>query len=143
MLDGFHGADLHRACLGAQEDGVVIRQVEGIAAVPGGVALLGVKLGEVILGKLDLRAVEDRVTHADENFLGFVQGLVHGVLMAQADGVAGDGDVQRFVAQLLFQGDGVQCCAALFQMGLDLGADLVGQLPDKGALLGGELAHLL
>ena len=104
---------------------------------------MGVELSEVILGKLDLRAVEDRVTHADENFLGFVQGLVHGVLMAQADGGAGDGDVQRFVAQLLFQGDGVQRCAALFQMGLDLGADLVGQLPDKGALLGGELAHLL
>ena len=69
--------------------------------------------------------------------------LFMGCLWPSADGIAGDGDVQRFIVQLLFQGDGVQCRAAFFQMVLDLGADLVGQLPDNGALLGGELAHLL
>ena len=37
--DGLHGADLHRARLGAQEDVLVIRHVEGVAAVAGRVVL--------------------------------------------------------------------------------------------------------
>ena len=52
-----HDPDLHGAGLGAQQNGVVIGKVEGIAAVPGGVALLDIELGEVVVRQLHLGAL--------------------------------------------------------------------------------------
>ena len=55
----FHRADLHRGGLRAQKNAAVLGQVERVRPLAGGVPLSGVELCEVILGLLDLRAVDD------------------------------------------------------------------------------------
>ena len=65
------------------------------------------------------------------------------MLVADGDGVAGDGHIQAFGGQLCLQGGGVDGRFPLLQPLLDGGADGVGGLAHGGALLGGELAHQL
>ena len=143
QLHGLHGPDLHGAGLGAEHHPAVLVKVEGVAPVPGGVALAGVQLVEVIGGQLHLRAVQDREAHGDEDLLDLIQRGVHGVLVAQLVGLAGDGDVQRLGLQPLLQGLFRQDGGLLLDGGLHICPDGVGQLAHDGPLLGGELAHLL
>ena len=140
---GLHGPDLHGGGLGAEEDGGVLRQVEGVAPLPGGMIGGGVELGEVVVLGLHLGAVEDLKAHVEEDLLDLVQDGVHGVLVAESHFLAGDGDVQGLALQLRGHG-GLRQDGGLGLDGLlQGGADIVGQLAHDGALLGGELAHLL
>ena len=56
---------------------------------------------------------------------------------------AGDGHIDGLGGEAGVHGLGLQTGLGLGQALLDGGADGVGQLPHNGALLGGELAHLL
>ena len=65
------------------------------------------------------------------------------MLLAELLRRAGDGDVHRLGEQLRRHGAARELARAGLDGGLQLRAHLVRQLPDDGALLGGELAHLL
>ena len=138
-----HHADLHRAGLRAQQDGIVVVEIERVGAVAGRMPLLDVQAGEVIAGLLDLRAVDNRIAHADEDLLDLLQHLVHRVLMPHREFLAGDGHVDGLRRKALFQRGGLQLGLAALELRLDLGAHAVGQLTHDRALLGGQLAHLL
>ena len=143
QLHGLHGPHLHGRGLAAEHYPAVLVKVEGVRPVPGGVALLGVELVEVVLGQLHLGAVQHGEAHADEDVLQLVQGQVHGVLVAQLGGFSGDGHIHRLGLQARLQGLGLQALALLLNGALQGGAHLVGQLAHGGTLLGGELAHHL
>lgn len=106
-------------------------------------ALLDVELREVVLGKLDLAVFENFKAHADEDVLDLVEHLIHRVLHADLFLLAGDGHVHGLGLELELHG----LVGELFRLFLDvrfeLGAHVVGELPDHGALFGAELAHLL
>ena len=106
-------------------------------------SLLRIELVEVVLGQLHLRAVQHGEAHADEDVLDLIQGDIHGVAVTGLVGLAGDGHVQSLSLQTVLQGLGLQLLAPALQGLLQGGPDLVGQLTHGGALLGGELAHLL
>ena len=138
-----HIADLHGAGLGAEQDAVVIGEVEGIGAVAGGVAFLDVQPGEVVVCQLHLGAVHHLIAQTYKDVLDGLQHLIHGMLMADGHGLAGDGHVDGFGSQLGFQRGGVDVGLPLFQLLLDACPDGIRQLTHDGALLSGELAHLL
>ena len=106
-------------------------------------ALLGVELVKIVGGQLDLRAVQHGEAHAHENVLDLVQGHIHGMLVAQLSLFAGDGHVHRLRLELQLQRGFLQLLGCGLHGGLHRSADLVGQRAHSGALLGGELAHLL
>ena len=138
-----HVADLHGAGLGAQQNGIVVGEVEGVGAVTAGVALLDVQAGEVVAGQLHLGAVHHLIAQAHEDLLDLLEHHVHGVLMAQLHGIAGDGDIDGLGGQFCLQNGGIDGGLALLELVFDLGTDGVGQLAHDGALLGAELAHHL
>ena len=140
---GVHGPHLHGGGLGAEHHPAVLIEVEGIAPVPGGVALLGVEPVEIQLGQLHLGAVQNGEAHAHKDVLNLVQGDIHGVLVALLDGLAGDGDVDGLGLQPLLQGGGGQLLGGELNGLLQDRPDLVGQGSHGGPLLGGQLAHLL
>ena len=138
-----HVADLHGAGLGAEQDAVVIGEIEGIGAVAGGVAFLNVQPGEVVVRQLHLGAVHHLIAQTYKDVLDGLQHLIHGMLMADGHGLAGDGHVDGFGSQLGFQRGGVDVGLPLFQLLLDACPDGIRQLTHDGTLLSGELAHLL
>ena len=71
-----------------------------------------IQLGEVIVGKLDLRAVEDLEAHGDKNILGLVERLVHRMPVTQLDRGSGDGHVDGLGLQSGLHG-------LFFQFGAD------------------------
>ena len=125
LADGLHGADLHGAGLRAQKDFLVVRHIERVAAVAGGVVLGDIQLGEVIVGKLDLRAVEDLEAHGDKNILGLVERLVHRMPVTQLDRGSGDGHVDGLGLQSGLHGLFFQFGADGFDFFLNGGADVV------------------
>ena len=143
LADGLHGADLHGAGLRAEEDLFIVCDVERVAAVTGRVIFRDVQLREVILGKLDLGAVEDLKAHRDEQILRLVERNVHRVAVAKLHGLAGDGDVDGLGLELLLERLCLEGGLCLIELLLDGGADVVCDLTHDGALLGGELAHRL
>ncbi len=142
-LVGLHEPDLHGAGLGPEQDAVIVGKIEGVAAVPGGVPLLNVQPGEVVVRQLHLGTVHHLIAQAHEDLLDLLQNLVHGVLVAQGHGFAGDGHVDGLGGQLGLQNGGVDIPLPLVQLLLDGGTDRVCQLAHDGPLLRGELAHLL
>ena len=106
-------------------------------------ALLGVQAVEVVVGQLDLRAVQNGKAHAHKDVLDLVQGQIHGVLVPDGHVLTGDGHIHRLGLQPGLQGGGLQLLAGGLDGALQGGADLVGQLAHGGALLGRQLAHLL
>ena len=117
--------------------------IERVAAVAGGVVLCDIQLGEVIVGKLDLRAVENLEAHGDKNILGLVERLVHRMPVTQLDGGSGDGHVDGLGLQSGLHGLFFQLGADGFDFFLNGGADVVRVLTHDGALLCGQLAHRL
>ena len=140
---GLHRADLHGARLRAEHHAAVGVKIKGVRPIAGGVTLLGVELVEVIACKLDLGTVKHGEAHADENVLDLVQRLIHRVLVTEADLLAGNGDVKRLKLQTGLKSRRLKLFAGLVYCLLKLCADLVCKLTHNGALLRGELAHLL
>ena len=93
---GFHIADLHGAGLGPQKYGVVIRKIEGIGTVPGGVAFLNVQPGEVVVRQLNLRPFHHLIAKADKHVLDLLQDLIHGMLVANCHSGTGNCDIHSF-----------------------------------------------
>ena len=143
QLARLHRVDLHGRGLRAQKDRAVLGEIERVAPLAGGMALLDVELREVVLGKFDLAVFENFKAHADEDVLDLVEHLIHRVLHADLFLLAGDGHVHGLGLELELHG----LVGELFRLFLDvrfeLGAHVVGELPDHGALFGAELAHLL
>ena len=102
-----------------------------------------IQLGEVIVGKLDLRAVEDLEAHGDKNILGLVERLVHRMPVTQLDRGSGDGHVDGLGLQSGLHGLLLQLGADGFDFFLNGGANIVRGLTHDGALLCGQLAHRL
>ena len=102
-----------------------------------------VEAGEVVVGKLDLRTVQNLKAHGDEQLLRLVQRDVHRVAVTQPHGVAGDGHVHRLGAELCLQRLFLEAGARFFKLILDGGAHVVRDLTHHRALLRGELAHHL
>ena len=105
--------------------------------------LRDIQLCEVIVGKLDLGAVENFEAHGDENVLGLVQRLVHRVAVAQLHGRAGDGHVDGLGLQLRLERLFLQLGADGLNLFLNGGADVVRGLTHDRALFRGQLAHHL
>ena len=127
-----HEADLHGTGLGAQQDGVLIVEIEGVAAIPGGVSLFDVQPGEVVVRKLHFGTVHHGVAHAHEDILDLLQHHVHGMLVTQLHCVTGDGHVNGLGSQLCFQSPGTDGSLALFQLGFNFAADGVCHLTHDG-----------
>ena len=104
--------------------------------------LVDVELGEVIVRQLDLGTVEYLKAHADENVLYLVKDVVHGVLVTHAVRLARKRHVHGLALELELHELFREVCLALVNGALYIRAQLVGELPHGGALLGGELAHL-
>ena len=106
-------------------------------------ALLDVELREVVLGKLDLAVFENFKAHTDEDILDLVEHLIHRVLHADLLLLAGDRDVHGLGLELELHGLVGELLRLFLDVRFELGAHVVCQLPDHGALFGAELAHLL
>ena len=133
-LVALHDADLHGGSLGAQQQGGVLSEIEGVRPLPSGMAFVGVQTGEVVICQLHFGAFRAGEAHAQEDFRHHVDDLVHGMTMPQLGLDAGDGHVQGLGSQLgLLVGDGLG-------QGLP---DFVGDLADHRTFLGRQLAHLL
>ena len=138
-----HDVDLHGGSLGTQQDAAVLRKIESIRPLAGGVVRLLVKLVEVVLGQLDLAVLHDLKAHADKDLLKAVQHLIHRMLHTDLLLLAGDRHIDGLGGQLQLKSLLAQTLFLLFQRLLHGGADLVGQLSHGGALLRAQLAHLL
>ena len=97
-----------------------------------------VQLREVIIGKLDLRAVKNFEAHGDEQVLRLVQRDVHRVAVAKLHGLAGNGHIDGLGLELLLERLRLEGGFCLLKLFLDGGADVVGHLAHDGALLGIE-----
>ena len=106
-------------------------------------ALFHVELREVVLGKFDLAVFENFKAHADEDVLDLVEHLIHRVLHADFFLLAGDGHVHGLGLELELHGPVGELFRLFLDVRFELGAHVVGELPDHGALFGAELAHLL
>ena len=140
---GFHEANLHGAGLSTQKNAVIIGEIEGVAPIPGGVTLFNIQPGEIVVCQLHLRAVYHLVAQTDKNIFDLLEYLIHGVLMADGDLLAGNGYIDGLGGQLGLQNRRVDVRLPAFQLFLDLGPDGVGQLSHDRPLLSGKLAHLL
>ena len=138
-----HEADLHGAGLGTQQNAVVIGEVEGVAAIPGGMTLFDIQTGEVVVGQLNLGAVHHLIAQTHENLLDLLQNLIHGMLMADGNFLAGNGHIDGFAGQLGLQSGAVDGSLPLLQLCLDISTNRVCQLTHNGTLLGAELTHQL
>ena len=96
-LLGFHGADLSRRRLGT-EDRLVVEE-ERLQRRAGRVAWWEVEGVEVVVRRLDLAAVDDRVAEAEEDVLELAPDLRNEVEVAPADRRAGDRDVHALLRQ--------------------------------------------
>ena len=141
LLDLLHGADLHRTRLRTKEDGLIIRDIERVAAVAGGVVFCNVQAREIVVGKLDFRPFKDLEAHGDKDLLCFVQCFVHRVAVAKLYGLAGYGDVNGFGGKSGLQRFFLERKACLFQLFFNGGTYIVGRLAHDGALFCGELSH--
>ena len=138
-LAGFHGADLRRRGLGTQQE--IIRQVEGVLHVPGGVILGHVQRLEDVVIRFHLRAVHHIEAHGLEDIEHVLKHRVERMKPSRFAGLAGHGHVQFFLFQTLeldgFLDGGLPAGQGLLQ----LLAQLVDHLPHPGTLLRRKAAH--
>ena len=120
-----------------------VGDIEGVLGVPGGVVLGEVQGLEVIVVGFHLRALHHIEAHPQEDLLDLVQHQGEGMPVAGGGGAAGHGDVDGLGPELFLQLGGLQGLGPGGQLLLQGFPDLVGQLPDDGALLGGKAPHLL
>ena len=106
----FHGTDLHVGGLCAEQDAAVFGQIEGIGPFPGGMTVGCVQLGEVIVGEFDLLIVQNIKAHSDKDVFNLIEYVVHGMLVANGNFLAGNGHVHGFLLQLHLQ----KCLGKLF-----------------------------
>ena len=137
-----HRVYLHGRGLRTQEDAAVGREVEGVRPLARGMGFVDIELGKVIVGQLDLRAVDDLKAHADEDILDLVEDVVHRVLVAQALRLRRQRDVHGFGLESALQKLFRQLLAALVESRFDLGAHTVGELAHDRALLRAQGTHL-
>ena len=90
-LLGIHGADLAAGSLGAEQE--LVRQVEGILHIAGGVILRHVQAGEVVVIVLDLRGIGHSKAHAGEDIDDLVGDQRQRVQTTHRTGLGGQGDV--------------------------------------------------
>ena len=144
-LDGrfllLHQPDLPRARLRAQQE--IVRDIEGILHVAGGVIGGRIERREVVVVVLDLRPFKDLKPHAREHIDEHIFDARDGVQRADGDAAPGHGDVHRLARELfrelLFVHARLQLVKARLQF-LFQGVDL---LPEGRALLGRDLTDAL
>ena len=96
---------------------------------------------EVVVVVLHLGTLLNGEAQTDEDVLQVSLDQVQRMNVTHLGGGAGHGDVQLLLLQTALQGLGGQSLLAGGHGGLDVGADLIGDLTHHGALLGGQLAH--
>ena len=104
-------------------------------------SLVDVEFGKVIIGKLDLRTVDDLEAHADEDVLDLVEDIVHRVLVAEPLRFCRQRNVDRLAHEFLFEPFAGQFGTPLLDRGFDLGTDPVRHLPHNRSLFGTQAAH--
>ena len=137
----FHRADLHRGCLGTQND--IVRDIEGVLRVARRMILRDVQRLEVVVVELDLRAFRDREAKTEENLLELVEDDVQRMLLANHDLVARKGNVNGLSSELFFERRLLEQLFLLVDDGLDLSANVVDELADNRALLRSNVLHTL
>ena len=136
-----HYTDLAAAGLGAQHN--VIRDIEGILHIAGGMVLRHIQAGEVVVIVLDLRAFINFKAHAGEYINDLVLDEGDGVQVAGRADLGGHRNVhrlgsvagsQRRLLDLLRQG---------LVLSLDPLLEFIDGLTDSGAILLGDIAQAL
>ena len=136
-----HDPDLGSGGLGAEHQ--VLAQIEGVLHIPGGMVLGHVEGLKAVVVGLHLGAVHHVKAHGLEDVHQVLQHDVQGMQAAGSGSLAGQGDVQGLLGQLLFQRLGLKLGLTDGESLLQSLPDLVGYLTHNGAFLGRELAHLL
>ena len=134
-----HGAHLHGAGLGAQDD--VVIDIECVLGIPGRMVFGDVQGFEVVVIVFHFRAFGNGKAHAGEDVIKLVEHGVQGMLFAQKHLLAGHGHIDLFLFQLGRDETLGHVLLGLFNGLLDLRPYLVGQLADHRPLFGGEFAH--
>ena len=111
--------------------------------ISGRMTFLDIQTSKVVACQLHLGTVHNLIAHADEHILDLLQNLVHGMLMAHSDRLAGDGHIDGLACQLCFQHLGADGSLALLQLCFDFRTNRICDLAHHGALFGRQLAHLL
>ena len=137
----FHRADLHRGCLGTQND--IVRDIEGVLRVARRMILRDVQRLEVVVVELDLRAFRDREAKTEENLLELVEHDVQRMLLADDNVLTRQGNVDGLRLQLLLERSLLDQLLLLVNDGFDLRTNVVDQLTNNRTLLCGNVLHAL
>ncbi len=116
--------------MGAQQNTFLLG-VEGIPHVPRRVVWRHVQVREVVIVRLNLGRGEHLKAHIAENLDNAPQHLGQGMQAAACYRAPGQGHIQLFGLQCLFEGIGFQQLALLFQRTLQGLADFVGCFPHQ------------
>ena len=135
----FHDPDLGRGGLAAQQQ--VLREVEGILHIPGGMVFRKVERLEAVVLRLHLRAVHHVEAHGLEDPHQLFEDQVEGMEAAGGHLFARQGDVDGFVLQAFFLQGGADSGGPLLHRRLQSGAQLVDQLAHGGPFLRRQGAH--
>ena len=137
----FHHMHLHGGSLGAEQN--VVGNVEGVLCIPCRMVRGQIQRLKVVVVILHLRTVCDREAHAQEDFLNLVCHNGQRVQLANGLGLAGQGNVDGFAADLHLLFLCLELCKLVPDGCFNVASDLVCQLPDHGTFLSGQTAHLL
>ena len=116
----------------------VVRYIEGVLRIACRMLRGNVQRLEVVVVKLDFGTLGDGVSHSDEDVLDLVLNAAERMDVTEGHVLAGYGDVKLFRTERTVAHRGFHFGLAAFDLRLDLCADLVGALTERGTLLGGE-----
>ncbi len=136
-----HGADLYRACVGAQEGAVF--EHEGVLHVAGGVVSGEVECLEVEVIPFGLGALGDFKAHLQEDVLDLSLSFLEGVFGAEGRGSSREGEVDFSLFEV---GGEFGVADFLFDVGecfFEFGSDFVDEGAELWPFLRGEFFHVL
>src|SRR6188472_3350063 len=97
-----------------------------------------VERGEVVVLELDLGPLDDPIAESGEDVLELPARRREQVQMARIEGVPGQGDVDRLLAQPDLELSRREVAGALVDQRLERAACVVAQLAERGAMLLGQ-----
>src|SRR6266700_2903776 len=125
----FHGADLHGRSVGAKKERRLRAfrqlQIEGVHVVADRMEFGNVQSLEIVVGRFDFGAFDDREADGNEDVFDFLEDLANQVVRADGAMDAGEGKVDAFAGESGFLGTTLDSLALFFKFFIDIQPQLI------------------
>ena len=139
QFDFFHSTNLHRRCLGTQQD--IAADVESILFISCGMVLRNVQRFEVVVIFFYFRTFCYFVAHTHEDTADFICNDAHRMFMTFGSCSAGHGNVDFFFFQTMCHFCRCQTYFCFIQHFFQILTNIVCHLTDDGTFFCTEFAH--